>query len=125
MGRKRCTTPFLSDSGIQEEFDTLFFALGAPERMALFCRRRDNFKNNIFLLPTRPSILMGCRESAGTGAASSGTGRRSDLCQQAARHRAGRPFSLPTAVLALARHVDLARHCRRRPDHVRAACLAP
>ena len=47
---KQCTTPFLSDLGIQEEFDTLFFALGAPEGMALFCRTSDNFKNNIFLL---------------------------------------------------------------------------
>jgi hypothetical protein len=50
MGWKQCTTPFLSDLGIQEEFDTLFFALGAPEGMALFCRTPDNFKNNIFLL---------------------------------------------------------------------------
>jgi hypothetical protein len=50
MGWKQCTTAFPGDLGIQEAFETLFFALGAPLGMALFSRTTEDFKNEIFLL---------------------------------------------------------------------------
>jgi hypothetical protein len=50
MGWKQCTTALPDDLAIQDSFEALFFALGAPLGMALFSRTTDDFKNEIFLL---------------------------------------------------------------------------
>jgi hypothetical protein len=63
-GWKQCTTPFPGDFKVQEMFDVLFVALGAPEGVALFTRTTaDNKTRFFFSLPTRRSILTRCRES--------------------------------------------------------------
>jgi hypothetical protein len=48
---KQCITPYPGDfKGIQDKFEIVFMALGAPEEMALFSRTTADRKHEIFLL---------------------------------------------------------------------------
>jgi hypothetical protein len=66
---KQCVTAYPGNfAGIQDTFETLFLAQGAPDNMALFSRTSDDFEHEIFLVSPAAAALTDYLEGEWTDA---------------------------------------------------------